>query len=59
MKNKPIIRHCKNCDYCCKFNHPCDNIYCSVRYNCVSNGIQRIRALFCSYYKKIKGADNK
>lgn len=47
MEDKPIIRHCRNCKY---YNHAPFQFDCSVRYEDVF--CERIRALFCRYYKK-------
>ena len=49
--SKPIIRHCRNCEYSekwCSYDH----IKCEVKYKTVREGWQRFKALFCKYYKK-------
>ena len=49
MSEKPIIRHCRNCEY---FDlHHTGGGECSVRYCYVLEEFQRLKALFCRYYK--------
>jgi hypothetical protein len=52
MGDKPIIRHCKNCEYCglgkwgiCEPLEP----YCEIRY--IYPELPRLRALLCRFYK--------
>lgn len=55
--NKPIISHCRNCEYC---NIPyCrdTNLWCKVKYKGIDPNDQRITALFYRYYKKYKEGD--
>ena len=47
---KPIIRHCKNCEYCGE-RFACD--YCTVIYRTIDLG--RPKALLCRFYKKKEG----
>lgn len=52
--NKPIIRHCKNCEYRTAFLGD----YCDVKYKKLYNGMSlRLRALLCRYYKQKEGAE--
>ena len=52
---KPIIRHCKNC----RWGETCYGyIDCTVKYKTINNSKQRIRALFCRFYKKKEGGRN-
>lgn len=46
---KPIIRHCKNCEWC-KTYWGCSGIDCKITYKTIFN--QRIKALLCRYYKQ-------
>lgn len=53
MSDKPIIRHCKNCEYSCEWiliDSCC--ITCKVKYKSIYH--QRLVALFCKYFKKVK-----
>ena len=53
--SKPIIRHCKNCEWC-KQNKHNDNIDCTVTYKYILEDFQRIKAILCRYYKQKEGA---
>ena len=53
MSDKPIIRHCRNCEWCVEY-HGCDCIGCRVLYKDIF--CQRIKALICPYYKQ-KGSE--
>lgn len=49
--SKPMIRHCKNCEY----NHQTipsnlNNGICLVKYSVIFNA--RKKAIFCKYYKQ-------
>ena len=50
MDDKPIIRHCRNCKY---FDHYTftDGGVCKVKYQYALAEVQRIKAIFCKYYK--------
>lgn len=51
MNEKPIIRHCRNCEWA-KINFA-NSVTCEVTYKYFSsNGEQRRKALFCRYYKQ-------
>ena len=50
---KPIIRHCKNCEY--HERHFCCD-YCDVKYQYIELG--RPKALFCRFYKKKEGGED-
>ena len=53
MNNKPMIRHCKNCEYSTFGNELLtDSIYCKVKYILKLNSEQRVSALLCRYYKR-------
>lgn len=52
MKNKPMIRHCKNCQYCGSWLTIEDTITCKVKYKRILDNEQRIKALFCRHYKQ-------
>lgn len=56
MKNKPIIRHCKNCEWAER--HTYNSIYCNVKYGIVAEDFQRLEALFCRYYQKRDETDD-
>lgn len=56
MDEKPIIRHCRNCEWGCYRNGPYGSIDCEVKYKTVYDFEQRITALFCKHYKR-KGSD--
>lgn len=56
MQNKPIIRHCKNCEYCDNFGGEYGGSGCLITYK--FNFSQRLKALFCRYYKAKGGVDN-
>ena len=53
MDKKQIIRHCRNCEWCCY--RKCGSIYCEVKYKTVYDFEQRITALFCRHYKQKEG----
>lgn len=54
--SKPIIRHCRNCKY--SVHHAItDNVYCDVRYKLFFKSVQRIKAIFCRFYKEKGGAE--
>lgn len=59
--NKPIIRHCKNCEWANfrlnYYNHT-DGIRCDVKYKIFYNKSQRLRALFCPHFKKKEVGSN-
>lgn len=46
MSDKPIIRHCNNCQYCKKWD------YCDVKYTPIL--MPRLSAIFCRFYKARK-----
>lgn len=52
MCEKPIIRHCRNCEYCKpdKFFGFDYGINCEVKYKKISNTFGRIAAMFCNYF---------
>lgn len=52
MDEKPIIRHCRNCEWCCYRNGLRGAIDCEVKYKTVHDFEQRITALFCRHYKQ-------
>lgn len=48
MSEKPIIRHCRNCEYSyMKYTGGCG---CEVRYTTID--FPRIKAWICRYYKQ-------
>lgn len=47
MSEKPIIRHCKNCEW---YKYKLLVEQCEVKYQYINNG--RIKALFCRFYKQ-------
>lgn len=51
--SKPIIRHCKNCEWSIKkdLSLTC-GIVCKVTYDYIPNDRQRAQALFCRHFKK-------
>lgn len=53
MDNKPIIRHCRNCEWAnTNKSFPEFKIFCEVKYKSVFAEYQRCTALFCRHYKK-------
>lgn len=52
MNEKPIIRHCRNCEY---YETGFRIFDCTVRYKDVY--CERMRALFCKYYKQKGGVE--
>ena len=51
MSKKPIIRHCRNCEYGKLLF--CNSIECTVTYKHITyNSDQRQKALFCRHYKQ-------
>ena len=46
--SKPIIRHCKNCQYGHCENY-IDALYCEVYYKWVKH--KRLRGLFCRFFR--------
>ena len=49
MKQKPRIRHCRNCQWHCSI----EGYYeCRVRYTDVL--FERLRALFCRFYEVVE-----
>lgn len=50
MSDKPIIRHCRNCEYFC-LNY-IGGGECTVKYQYVLEEKQRVKAMFCRYYKQ-------
>ncbi len=53
--SKPIIRHCRNCEYAKKWVMY-DTVDCEVKYKSIWNFQQRWAALFCRHFKA-KGSD--
>lgn len=53
MRDKPVIRHCRNCLY--HKTTPCGDIVCDVRYKHVE--FERIRAVICKFYNDGKEDD--
>ena len=52
MKQKPRIRHCRNCQWHCSI----EGYYeCRVRYTDVL--FERLRALFCRFYEVVEEDD--
>ena len=50
---KPLIRHCKNCQWVGGwFGGSFEDVICMVKYKRINNSQQRYKALFCRYYKK-------
>lgn len=49
---KPIIRHCRNCQWGKQFDSYTSSIKCMVRYEYVNSVDQRLKALLCWHYKK-------
>lgn len=49
LNEKPLIRHCRNCEWCKEFWLSSD-IECKVTYKTIFN--QRTKALLCKYYKQ-------
>ena len=47
--SKPIIRHCKNCEYADNYPLLRKSIHCGVKYKWI--GKQRFVALFCRFFK--------
>ena len=45
---KPIIRHCRNCEY--HKGTPCGSVFCDVRYTHIT--FERLRAVLCKFYKE-------
>lgn len=57
-EQKPIIRHCKNCQYSEQWLFITENVSCTVKHKkCLLPCEQRIGALFCRHFKK-RGIDN-
>jgi acetyl-CoA carboxylase beta subunit len=53
MNDKPLIRHCKNCEYSTFGNELSTNVvYCKVKYILKFSYEQRVSALLCRYYKR-------
>lgn len=57
MSEKPIIRHCRNCEYFGHF-YSTGSGRCTVKYQYVIEETQRVKAMFCRYYKQ-KGKSDK
>lgn len=60
MEDKPIIRHCRNCEYAKipDYHNPDDpylNVSCRVYYEDIE--FKRLTALFCRHYKKRGGTN--
>ena len=52
QNDKPIIRHCENCEWrCFAYGYTCE-----VTYKWIVN--KRLKALFCRYFKAKGGVDN-
>lgn len=49
VAKKPIIRHCKNCEWALSSNHT-EDAYCNVKYKIITR--LRIMALLCRHYTK-------
>ena len=54
QNDKPIIRHCKNCEWCKEYKW-LSHIDCTVTYKTVWK--TRLKALFCRYYKEKERKD--
>ena len=55
--SKPIIRHCRNCEYRESYFR-WFNDYCNVKHKRIDKGISlRMRALLCPYYKQKGSAE--
>ena len=52
MDGKPMIRHCRNCEYAQA--KPSALIHCIVKYKYYTIDKQRRVAIFCRYYKRRK-----
>ena len=48
MSEKPIIRHCRNCEY--SYSRLCGECGCQVRYTTID--FPRIKACICRFYKQ-------
>ena len=54
---KPIIRHCYNCQWCEKeVIFGCASHSCTVKHIAV-DWIPRLKALLCRFYKKVEEKD--
>lgn len=51
MSDRPIIRHCKNCEWC-KCNGRWSGYNCQVRYKTLDENEMRLTALFCRHYRR-------
>lgn len=56
QNDKPIIRHCANCEYSRFIISEFDTPKCTVTYKYCFN--PRRKALFCRYYKAKEGGEN-
>lgn len=54
--SKPIIRHCRNCEYS-THHSTTGNIYCEVKYKIIFDDMQRLSAFMCRHYKQKEGAE--
>lgn len=54
VAKKPIIRHCRNCEWARSYGTP--DVYCRVRYKAITR--VRITAILCRHYCKKEGAGN-
>ena len=58
--NKPIIRHCRNCQWCEHITGflGSSETYCTVKYKDIETEEQRLEAIFCIHYRKKEVTDN-
>ncbi len=54
-EGKPIIRHCRNCEYSNPRLCVC-GVYCNVKYKGIDDFDGRLAAVFCRYYKQAGGS---
>lgn len=52
--SKPLIRHCRNCEYA-KKPYASSSIICDVKYKTIYEEWQRFKACMCGYYKVKEG----
>ena len=50
MQNKPVIRHCYNCQYANRHDMT-NGLTCGVKYKWILSGERRIKAMLCKYYR--------
>lgn len=54
--NKPMIRHCGNCEWCESKSYSLYKYHCDVLYKRFDHG--RLRALLCRHYKQKGGGSD-